>query len=83
MKKQSKTSRIHEHLGAKHPGKHKQSMRARTHESEAEEKHYGHKAEHAIMSHEHHKKQHDHHLKMAKHHAHAMMKFIKHHKKGK
>ena len=43
-KKQGYNARLDESLGAKHPGKHKQSLKSRRHESEAmEEKIYGHK----------------------------------------
>jgi len=44
MKKQGYNSRLDESLGAKHPGKHKQSLKSRRHESEAKKKKdHGHK----------------------------------------
>jgi hypothetical protein len=44
MKKQGYNARLDETLGAKHPGKHKQSLKSRRHESEAmEKKRHGHK----------------------------------------
>ena len=44
MKKQGYNARLDDSLGAKHPGKHKQSLKDRRHESEAmEKKLYGHK----------------------------------------
>ena len=43
-KKQGYNARLDESLGAKHPGKHKQSLKDRRHESEAmEKKYYDHK----------------------------------------
>ncbi len=47
MKKQSVKSRLHEHLGATHPGKKKQSMAKRVHESEGMEKEMCMPAKHA------------------------------------
>jgi len=41
MKKQGYKSRLSESLGEKHKGPHKQSMKAREHESEAMEKKHG------------------------------------------
>ena len=61
MKKQSRLSRFHESLGARHPGPHKQSIVSRTKESKA-------------MSAEEHKKHADHHHKMMKHHMDHMHK---------
>ena len=41
---QGYNDRLHESLGAKHPGPHQQSLKSRSHESEAmEKKKYGHK----------------------------------------
>lgn len=68
MRKQTLKDRMDEHLGSAHRGRHKQSMKARRHESEGMEKHYGHSESHAIGDHRHHKKMHDHHMKEAKKH---------------
>ncbi len=81
MKKQSTTSRVHEHLGAAHRGPHKQSMAKRTKESKGMEKAMGHSAAHAIGDHKHHKKMMDHHHKEMKKHMDHMMKAMKHHHK--
>jgi len=74
MKKQSMKSRMHEHLGAKHPGPHKQSMAKRTKESMGMEKAMHHAPSHAIGDHKHHKKMIDHHHKEMKKHMDHMMK---------
>lgn len=44
MKRQGYNARLDESLGMRHPGKHKQSLKARRDESKAMEKHYGHRA---------------------------------------
>jgi hypothetical protein len=41
MKKQGYNDKLHEHLGEKHKGPHKQSLKARSDESEAMEKKHG------------------------------------------
>jgi len=76
MKKQSMKSKMHEHLGAAHPGKKKQSMKSRMHESEGMEHEMGHYASHADKSHRkmHHSKAETMHHKMKK---------MKHHSRGK
>lgn len=56
MKNQSAKARVHEHLAAKHPGPHKQSMAKRTKESMGMEKSMGNPMHHKKMMEMHHKK---------------------------